>query len=290
MGPMPTPRLRIALVNCAVLPEPDPDEAPLLAALRELGHDARTMAWDDPAQDPAAFDACVLRACWNYYRHLPAFTAWLDRAEASARMVNPLPIVRWNLHKRYLLEIEAAGVPIVPTAFVDRGAHADLAAIAHERGWDEVVVKPAESAGSWQTRRFAHAEFGEGSAFLAEITAERDAMVQRFEPAVATIGETSLVWIDGELTHAVEKRPRFAGQDESVLARPAIEPAQRALAEAVLSAVPGRPTYARIDLFPDGDGGWMLSELELIEPSLFFELGHGSARRLARAIADSTTA
>ena len=81
--------MRVALVTCAVLPEPDPDEDLLLEALRAAGVEARMLAWDDPRGDPAALDLCVLRSTWNYYRDATAFRAWIDRAAAATRVLNP---------------------------------------------------------------------------------------------------------------------------------------------------------------------------------------------------------
>jgi O-ureido-D-serine cyclo-ligase len=42
--------------------------------------------------------------------------------------------------------------------------------------------------------------------------------------------------------------------------------------------------YARVDLIHDDDGAPRVLELELTEPSLFFEHASGSAERFARAI------
>ena len=70
--------------------------------------------------DAAAFDLCVLRSSWNYYENPVAFMGWVDRAARASRLLNPSDIVRWNLHKGYLRELEAAGIPVIPTAFVER--------------------------------------------------------------------------------------------------------------------------------------------------------------------------
>lgn len=273
--------MRIALVNCAVLPEPDPDEAPLLAALRAAGHEAATLAWDNPAADPGAFDVCFLRATWNYYHTLDAFLAWCDRAGERTRLLNPPEVVRWNAHKGYLAGLERAGVAIVPTAFVGRGEHEDIRELARGRGWSGVVVKPAVSAGSFGTRRFGAHELGEAQAFLDTMAGGRDMMVQPYLESVERGGERSLVWIAGELTHAIEKSARFAGEDESVRAREVITAEERAVADRVVAACAHDVFYARIDLMDGAGGEALLSELELIEPSLFFEY---SGRALARFV------
>ena len=287
--PSPAARRSVALVTCRVLPEPDPDQEPLLGALREAGLAVEMLAWDDPeARRPGAFDLCVLRSCWNYFRAPAAFLAWCAEAEATSRLLNPLPVVRWNLHKRYLLELEAAGVPVVPTVLLERGAAADLPGQTADRGWDDVVVKPAVSAASFLTRRFRPGESAAGREFLAALLAERDALVQPYLPSAEGSGERSLVWIDGELGHAVRKSPRLAGEDERVSEAVPIAPAEREVAEramAVGRARVGLPLlYGRVDLLADEAGALRVSELELIEPSLFLVQSPPALERLVRAI------
>ncbi|MCC5824493.1 MAG: hypothetical protein LAT64_09665 [Phycisphaerales bacterium] len=277
--------MRIALVNCAVLPEPDPDEAPLLAALRAVGHDARTLAWDDPEADPGAFDACVLRATWNYHRRPDDFRAWLGRAAERTRLINPPGTVLWNMHKGYLRELESRRIPIVPTAWADRGSATDLGECCAARRWAKIVIKPAVSGGSRETRVFdIPSETAEGQSFLDASVAREDTMIQRYLPAVERGGEIAVVCLGGAVSHAVRKRPRFAGQAESVEAYAPIGEAERRFAQAVLEVCPVPAAYARVDIMLGDAGEIMLSELELIEPSLFFGFGPGSADRFARII------
>lgn len=273
--------MRIALVTCKVLPEPDPDEAPLLAACAAAGHDAASVPWDDDGADFAAFDVALLRATWDYHHRPAAFRAWIDRTAQVTRLCNPAPVVHWNLDKVYLRDLAAAGVPIVPTEFVARAG--SVAQIAAARGWRDVVVKPTISAGSANTRRFDAAQHAAADAFLADQLAQRAMMVQPYLAAIDRFGETNLVCIDGEVTHAVRKAARFAGGHESVAAC-APDPRERAFALRVLAAAPKGVLYARVDVMYGDDGELLLSELELIEPSLHFRHGPGSAARLVAAL------
>jgi len=261
--------MRIALVTCRELPEPDPDESLLLEALSNAGMSPSMLAWDDPDGDPAAFDVCVIRSTWNYYRDPQRFREWIDRAERASVLMNPAPVLRWNLHKGYLRELESRGVPIVPTAWVDRGESADLAALLDERGWRDVVVKPAISAASYRTQRFARDDAGAAQRFLGEITADRDAMIQPFLRSVETEGERVVMRIGEEITHAVRKKPRFHGADEAVSEALPVLDDERELAAAALAGVPGDLLYARVDVMRDDAGRALLSELELLEPSLY---------------------
>jgi len=285
--------MKIALINCVTLPEPDPDERPLLDALLQAGHEARSAAWDDQGVDWSGFDAGVFRATWDYHTRPEAFQAWLDVTAGKTRLLNGADAVRWNSHKRYLTHFEDRRLPIVPTLWRARDADPsaestdDPIADAVARGWTKLVVKPSVSAGSRDTRVFdvgADASNEDAISFARALRRREDIMVQRYMTSVASGGETALVTIGGVLSHAIRKYPRFAGQDERVELCAEIGEAERRFAGAVLDACPFDTLYARVDIMRDDDGGIMLSELELIEPSLFFWLAPGSARRMVNAI------
>jgi glutathione synthase/RimK-type ligase-like ATP-grasp enzyme len=274
----------VALATCKILPEPDPDAAPLLQAAHAAGLDVAPLAWDDPDADWSAPRLTLLRSTWNYPRHAETFVAWAERVARSSALWNPLSVVRWNVHKGYLLDLERAGVPVAPTELVRRGDPRPLRAILSERGWSDVVVKPAVSAASYRTMRVATGNLDAGEAHLRDLVAERDTLVQRYLPSVEDHGERALVHVDGKLTHAVCKSPRFDGEDESVSDAVPIAPEERELAERAVAAVDGDPLYARIDVAPGPDGVPVIMELELIEPSLFFVQGPEALERMVAAL------
>ena len=276
--------MRVDLATCRVLPEPDPDQEPLVQALAAVGIDARLRAWDapDPADPPA--DLCVVRSTWNYHERRDDFLAWAARVAARTPVLNPLPILRWSTDKAYLRDLADRGVPVVPTAFLDRGAVADLPTVMAERGWSDVIVKPRVSAGSFATRRCTAPRQGEGARFLAQQLRERDMMVQPYLRSVEGYGERALVWIDGALTHAVLKSPRLAGQDEAVSAAVPIVAAERAVAERALAGVGEGLLYGRVDLVREDGGALLVMELELVEPSLFFLQHPPALRRFVDAV------
>jgi glutathione synthase/RimK-type ligase-like ATP-grasp enzyme len=263
--------LRVA--TCARIPEPDPDEAPLAAALAAGGFAAALVAWDDPAADWDAPIPTILRSTWNYPLAIDAFTAWLDRVAASAPLFNPPDIVRGNLRKRYLRELAARGVPVVPTTLVERGHTCDLAAFT-----GPIVIKPEVGAGSLGTRRFAPADPA-ALAHLTALTADGAALVQPYVASVDDYGERALIWIDGALTHAIRKTPRFAGDSEQITGPFTIADDERALADAALAPIARRILYGRVDIARDAAGRPMVMELELIEPSLYVAHHPGSAER-----------
>lgn len=264
--------MKIAYVSCAALPEADIDERPLVEALVKAGHEAVVAAWDDQAVDWASFDVAIVRATWNYAMMVDAFEAWIDRVAGLTKLLNPVETLKWNLHKEYLCELSDVGVPIIPSVFVGRYMTIDVGEVVEREGWSKIVIKPTVSAGSFGTRSFdLGAGDGEAAqAFFDEMIAQRDMMIQRYMPSVDTVGETALVVIDGELTHAIEKRPRFDDQEEEVYLREEISDEMRAFVNKVLDAAGKECLYARVDVMPDEAGGFMLSELEMLEPSLFF--------------------
>jgi len=274
----------VALVTCKDLPEPDFDEAPLAEALGAAGISSNVLAWDDPEADWSRARMTVLRSSWNYPLHRDAFVGWAEATARVSDLWNPLGVVRWNSHKSYLLDLERRGVPVTPTAVVPRGGEITLDSILAERGWEEAVVKPAVSAASFKTIRVGPSTREKGEAHLRRLLPERDMLVQEYLPSVEGYGERALVWIDGELTHAVRKTPRFEGEDESVSSAVAISADEAALASSALKAVDGRMLYARVDVAPGPDGRPVLMELELIEPSLFFPQFPGALDRFVTGI------
>jgi hypothetical protein len=187
-----------------------------------------------------------------------------------------------------LAELGSRGLPIVPTALLPSGEPVDLEALADGRGWAEIVVKPAVSAGSVRTERFPRDRLGDASEFLASWHGELDAIVQPYlrsvEGGVHGRPERAIVWIDGAVTHVIEKSRRFAGDDESVTGRGEATAEEMAFARRAIDACGFDPLYARVDVMDLPGGEMVLGELELIEPSLYFDLGPGSASAFADAV------
>lgn len=270
---------KVALVTCRELPEPDVDEQILLEACQGEGLDACYVAWDDATIDWSQFEVAAVRSTWNYHLHERAFRAWIAETSTATRLWNPPGVMLANIDKRYLSAQREAGVPTVPTRFIERES-----AFSPDE-WEEFVLKPVVSAGSHLTRRFCSGQREEARLFLREILIHSPAMMQPFLHRVAEGGEISLIHIDGELSHAVVKAPRFAGDEECVSDAVTPSPEQRAIAEKAMGVLKEPWLYARVDLLLDDGGTWLLSELEAIEPSLFLRQRPSAATRLARALA-----
>jgi len=295
---------RIAIATCRESSPLDEDAPLLLGALHAAGIDATEQVWDDPDVDWASFDMVVVRSTWDYALRRDEFLDWAERVGAVTELRNPASVIRWNTDKRYLADLDAAGVQVVPTTFLLPGEVDVLGKISSVvLPSRELVVKPTVSAGSKDTVRYAaldedpSAPDAAGAHAAALLAAGRPVMVQPYLSAVDTAGETGLVFLGGRFSHAFRKGPLLQVGNTAVAglyAEEAISPrtpseAELAVGEQTLAAfreITGvdDELYARVDLVPGDDGAPVLLELELTEPSFFLATSDGAATRATAAI------
>lgn len=289
--------MRLALVTSQRRPEAVKDDAPLFDYLREIGQDFVSVSWDDPAVSWRDFDAVIVRTTWDYCPRLPEFLAWARRVSAETRLLNPVEVLTWNTNKRYLAAVAAHGAPIIPTEWVTPAEADTLPARLAARGWGRAFVKPIVGAGSDHTLRVEDDPASRAAAveFVRHYPVAEGALVQPYLDRVESTGELSLVYFGGELSHAVRKVPpagdfrvqiEWGGRYQAYAAGAE----EREVAEACLAAA-GRAfglsaplVYARVDLLQSPEGGYWLNELELVEPSLYFDHAPGGPARLLGAI------
>jgi glutathione synthase/RimK-type ligase-like ATP-grasp enzyme len=281
------PRGTVALVTCAAHPHLSADDRLLLPVLAEAGFAPVASLWDDPRGAVGRHAAVVVRSCWDYHHRPREFHAWLDRLTAEgARVFNPVSLLRWNADKRYLRDLADAGIEVIPTAWVAERDEASLADLAGARGWRQVVVKPASRRRVRDLARRTDVT-GEDEERFRRLTGERPALVQPYLPDIER-GEMSLVFLGGQYSHAVLKRPRagdFRVQTDFGGTVEPIRPEEHVVAAASPRAGgrAGPTLYARVDLCLVG-GRAQLMELELLEPALFFAHEPGAAARFVEAL------
>ena len=276
---------RVALATCAEVPELDEDGPGLIKALADRGIAGVPAVWDEPGADWTAFDLVVVRSTWDYAERLQVFLAWVH---SLPRVLNPPEVLRWNTEKRYLGELEAAGVPAVPTQFLEPGQ--DF--VPPGRPY---VVKPAVSAGARHSARYGPGECVAGAHVAKLYSLGRTVMVQPYLDAIDEAGETALIYIGGSYSHAVRKaallKPAQPPGEALYLAEDmsAASPteAERSVADQALRALgSNKLLQARVDLIPTHEGPVVL-EVELTEPSLYLGYADGATERFADAIADA---
>ncbi len=267
---------RVAFATSSGFAAGSDDDRRLVAPLAARGLHAEPVVWNDPGVEWTRYAAVVLRSTWDYHLDPLPFLAWIARLEAAGvPLLNPPALVRWNADKRYLRELEARGVPIVPTEVIAAGDGRPLSAVAEGRGWERVVVPIARD---------------DEARYRAQ-DATHGVLVQEFVPAIRTAGEWSLQFFDTRFSHAVRKLPRAGdyrvqGEHGGVSKREAPAAWLVAAARAVLDALPfpaGDCAYARVDGVATG-GRFLLMELELVEPSLFLAADPRAAEGFAEAI------
>jgi len=271
---------RLALVTARELPHTDDDRPLLDRAFGAAGASSEWVVWDDPSVDWAGYDLVVVRSPWDYTSNYERFLDWIDLVERASELVNSAAVLRWNSHKSYLAALAGRGVPVVPTVVVDEGAELDLRALLDARDWADAVVKPAVSVGAIGARRVSVDT-------AARLEADADLLVQPFVPGIAA-GETSVVFLDGEPSHAVRKVPatgdfrvqvQHGGREEATRATSAqVDVGLRALSAVADLVDPGggQVRYARVDTV-DTDDGPLLMEVEMIEPALYLHLAPAAA-------------
>lgn len=261
----------IAIATCAKFPALTESDEILAGALRRAGATVNPAPWNVGFTPFAEADLTVVRSTWDYFDLAEEFTQWIARLESEARVVNSPDTLRWNMTKAYLFELAEKGAPTPPTIRIQPGS-ASIKAAMDELDLTEAVVKPlvgGTASGLSHLRQPTRDDLERAVAIL-----NGDALVQPFLPEIKTLGETSLMFLGGEFSHAVRKTPKSGDirvQEEHGGASELVEAPDWAIAEAqrILSLCPGETAYARIDvvLFDDH---LTLMEAELVEPELFF--------------------
>lgn len=291
--------MKIALVTCSDLPGWEKDDHPLHAELSRRGVTFEQPSWDAEV-DWGGYDAALIRTTWDYMPRRDAFVAWAEAAQRLTPLFNPAEVIRWNTHKGYLRELAAEGVPIAPTVWAEPGEHLDVSHEVSARGWERGFIKPVVGACAIGTLRFDATQGGlsQAQAHVDTLLAGGEGvMLQPYLSRVEVQGELSAICFDGEISHAVQKIPvpgdyrvqdDHGASDHPVKLKPEERACFMQVLEAAQKVVPSQGTdpllYARIDLMWDNAGALCVTELELVEPSLFFRHGPGAPKRLVDAL------
>jgi len=293
----------IAIVTAVAARDLDEDLPPLAAALQAAAIRHSVVSWDDDGIDWTAFDLALLRSTWDYTQRLDEFLDWITRTATQTTLLNPQAVVRWNTDKHYLHELAQAGIATVPSVFIEPG-HDPARSIADfllRQREAEFVVKPAIGAGSRDAQRHGRDEVAAAIEHAQRLLDDRrSVLLQPYLDRVDEAGETALIFFAGQFSHAIRKGPllrRGEGPTRALFATEQISARipdnnELLLAKQTLAAMPfDQPLlYARVDLIRAADGSPRVLELELTEPSLFFDHAPGAAARFVQAIADRANA
>ncbi|MFN0035148.1 MAG: RimK family alpha-L-glutamate ligase [Saprospiraceae bacterium] len=277
-------------------PEPDwydqqilTEDGYVIAALERHGLKVMRLDWATPHFDWASTRLAVFRTTWDYFDKIGQFLPWLDHVATQTALLNPYPIVRWNIDKHYLLDLQNRGIHIIPTHIVERGQACNLAQQMTRFDTPELIIKPCVAGTARHAYRVNRENLEELQAIFNALVAEEAMLVQPFQRSVMERGEVSVVVIGGVARHAVLKVAKpgdFRVHDDFGGSVHAYEPtlAERELAERACASCSPLPAYARVDLILDNEGQPAISEFEVVEPELFFRFNPEAAGLLAEEI------
>lgn len=281
---------KIALVTCEKYPRLIKDEENIINLFPGHGIHAEPVIWDDSSADWKAFDLIVIRNTWDYFNKFEEFQVWLNLLESlNAPVMNPIHIIKENMHKLYMKTLEEQGILIVPTHFVDKGARLNIESLINEKGWDKFIIKPAVSGGAKDTYLYSREETHTAQEVFESLISKKDMLIQKYMRNIES-GEWSMMFFNNVYSHSIFKAPApkdFRVQQEhggsvKVEEAPAYIIEQ---AKALIRKQGENLLYARVDGVEE-DGKFYLMELELIEPQLFLENNIKAQKMFVEAVAE----
>lgn len=256
-------------------------------ALNSLGLKTKRLAWDDANFDWSQTKSILFRTTWDYFDRFSEFSSWLKQVSKQTTLFNSEQIIRWNLDKHYLQDLEKNGIHIAQTYFIEHGSKTTLHKLHEQLNWKETVLKPCISGAARHTYKLNSSNISKYEDLFSKLITHEAMMLQPFQYNIVSKGELSLMVLNGQFTHAVLKKAKpgdFRVQDDFGGTVHEYKPTNTEIsfAENAVKACPELPIYARVDIFTDNDGQIALSELELIEPELWFRHFPEAAHVLAK--------
>lgn len=262
----------------------------VMDALERLGFRTKKIAWSDASFDWTLTKVALFRTTWDYAEKFNQFSDWLMEVSLKTRLVNDYETIIWNLDKHYLADLKEKGVNIVETYFIEPGDNRTLQELHHELGWEHTVLKPAISAAAKDTFKLSPENIADHEDRYAYLVKDESMMLQPFQDDVLKRGELSLMLIGDTYTHAVLKVAKpgdFRVQDDFGGTVEDYKPTQAEI-DLAIAAVKAcdytPPLYARVDIVNDNNGNPAVSELELVEPEMWFRKNEKAAEMLAEKI------
>lgn len=247
--------------------------------------------WNDTNFNWSSTKSAIFRSTWDYFDQFSNFRNWLELVKEQCYLINPYEQINWNLDKHYLLDLQKLDLPIVESVFVSKKTQLNLETISKSKNWKDIVIKPTISGAARHTYHLKNDEIKKFQDKWLSLTNNEDFMVQEFQKNILSTGEIAVMIFGGEYSHSVLKKAKkgdFRVQDDfggSVeIINPSLEIIE--LAKKTVKSLKTMPLYARVDIIFDNGSNPVISELELIEPELWFRFKEESAYKLAEIVKD----
>jgi glutathione synthase/RimK-type ligase-like ATP-grasp enzyme len=247
--------------------------------------------WNDNNFNWSSTKSAIFRSTWDYFDQFSNFRNWLELVKEQCYLINPYEQINWNLDKHYLLDLQKLDLPIVESVFVSKKTQLNLETISKSKNWKDIVIKPTISGAARHTYHLKNHEIKKFQDKWLSLTNNEDFLVQEFQKNILSTGEIAVMIFGGEYSHSVLKKAKkgdfrvqddFGGSVEKII--PSLEIIE--LAEKTVKSLKTMPLYARVDIIFDNGSNPVISELELIEPELWFRFKEESAYKLAEIVKD----
>jgi len=261
----------------------------VINALKEKNLSVVKKDWNDSIFDWETTRSILFRSTWDYFDKFELFKKWFNKTKNKCLMINSTETIEWNIDKHYLLDLQEHQIPIPNSEFIKRGSSIDLSLLMQKKNWNEIVVKPTISGAAKNTYRLKEEEIIQFGPTWEKLIYKEDFIVQEFQNNVISEGEVAMIVIGGKFTHAVLKKAKegdFRVQDDFGGSIAIYNPSEEMvkLAEKCTRILTPIPSYARVDIIRDNLMELAVSELELIEPELWFRLNPNAAQKLAHHV------
>ncbi len=258
-------------------------------ALERKGLKVARINWDDPTFDWTETRFAIFKTTWDYFDRFDEFSKWLDDTSKKTKFINPIETILWNIDKHYLLDLKSKGVNIPETLFIESGDSRTLSDLLNESGWTDCILKPSVSGAARHTYKLSKDNVSEFEAIYKELISKESMMLQEFQYSVPVDGELTFVVFGGKFSHAVLKKAKqgdFRVQDDfgGTVHNYQASGKEIKYAEEVVALCTPIPVYGRVDVILDNNNKLAVSELELIEPELWFRNKPASANMYAEAV------
>jgi hypothetical protein len=272
----------------AFLSHPHADDTILMEHLRARGCDVHLVAWNDSTVDWRAANLVIIRSTWDYCQNHASFITWANRVATITNLWNPIEVIQWNADKHYLMDLQATGLPIVPTVLLDEYCLEHLSDLCNEWSTEQIVIKPTIGSNAYATFLVKSPLSAYDKSTIYEASTRNTLFAQPHLRSVESYGERSLGYINGEFVHAFRKTPFYAfrsdstDKDKEIAVYPS--GSELRLAELIMQRLKHRLLFGRVDMLNDDNGTPRIMELEFIEPRLNLHYSDRSLTILADAV------
>lgn len=255
-------------------------------SMENIGLKVFRTSWANSNFDWKTTKAVFFSTTWDYFDRFEEFSLWFEKVKNETLLINSYQTIKWNLDKHYLLDLKKVGINIPKTIFAEKNEDINLNDFFLKSKWKNAVLKPAVSGAARHTYRINKNNTDKYEDVFSELLKNESMILQEFQDNILTKGEVAYMFMGNEFTHAILKKAKsgdfrvqddFGGTIELYKAsKEEIEFARKTLENSGHKTV-----YARVDVIYDNNNKLAVSELELIEPELWFRFNNSAADVLA---------